>query len=81
MDYEYKKAGHCLRMKQLALKVSRKVMFDFLCHFFENSTLQPICESMGSVMTFSDSYANFTSTSDPSVLIEFIKQTYMADDC
>jgi hypothetical protein len=79
LDYAYRKEGHCLKMKQLALKVSEKVMFDFLCHFFENSTMQPISENMGSVMTFSDSYANFTSTSEPSVLIEFINRAFMAD--
>jgi len=78
---DYKNEGHFIKMKQLALKVSSKVMFDFLCHFFENATMQPICDSMCSVMTFSDSYVNFASSKEPSILVEFIRQTYLADDC
>lgn len=73
LSLEYKNEGHCHKMKQLALKVSSKVMLDFLCHFFENNTMQPICDNMCSVMTFSDSYVNFATSKEPSILIEFIK--------
>lgn len=77
---EYKQAGYPQRMKHLSLQICQKVMFDFLAHFFENATMQPICDSMFSVMTFSDSYVNYTTTTEPSVLLEFIKRTYLADN-
>jgi hypothetical protein len=78
---EYKHAGYPTRMKQMSLQICQKVMFDFLAHFFENATMQPICDSMFSVMTFSDSYVNFPSTKEPSVILEFIQRTYLADNC
>lgn len=56
-------------------------MTDFLSHFFENSTMQPICDNMCSVLTFSDSYVNYSNNKEPSILLEFIKATYLADNC
>ena len=56
-------------------------MMDFLCHFFENSTMQPICDNMCSVLTFSDSYVNYASNKEPSIIVEFIKRTYLNDNC
>jgi len=80
-SHEYKMAGHCHKMKTMALQISSKVMLDFLSHFFENSTMQPICESMNSVMTFSDSYVSFATQKSPSIILEFIKRTFLADNC
>jgi hypothetical protein len=80
-DHAYKLQGHFSKMKGLALKIGQKVMFDFLSHFFENATMQPIADAMGSILTFSDSYVNYANLKEPSILLEFIKNTYLSDNC
>ena len=71
--YEGESKQESVKMKQLALKMANKVVFDFMTHFQKNSSMGAIVEQI--ITIYCDAYVNFISTDDlgeAEVIFDFI---------
>lgn len=69
------------RMNQMSLRIGAKVMFDFLSHYHENACLTHITDAMSTLATFSEAHVSFLANEGPSVLVEFINEIFLNDQC
>jgi hypothetical protein len=68
-------------MRNLALMIGQKVVFDFMTHFKDDSSMKEIANCMRMLMISSDRPKTFLASSEGSCMYQFIEQTFMKDDC
>jgi hypothetical protein len=81
-QYQYQSdyVPHFNRLKHIALKIAGKVMFDMLAYYNYNMQMADITSSLQTILTFSDS-AYTLSKGEDSIILEFLKEYYLADGC
>ena len=62
------------------MEIARKSMFDMLSSYYYNIQMSDITNSIGSIIQFCDSHYTL-SRGDDSILLKFINDAYLNDDC
>ena len=79
-QYPHAYQPHFRKLKAAALTVAGTTLHDMLSYFDRNIQMSDITNSVGTILTFSDSgYA--VKRGDTSIVNEYVKSTYIADSC
>jgi len=77
-DHHYQVNFH--KLKQISLDIGGKFMYDMLCYYDRNVQLATISNSMGTILTFSDSQY-FLTSGTPSIVVTFVRKYLLEDSC
>jgi hypothetical protein len=78
--YDHHYQVHFHKLKQISLDIGGKVMYDMLCYYDRNVQLATISNSMGTILTFSDSQY-FLTSGTPSIVVTFVRKYLLEDSC
>ena len=67
-------------MKQVALHVGGKVLFDMQCYYERNVLLSDFGSSFGTLLLFSDA-AHSLEAGSKSLIVGFVNEYLLADSC
>ena len=78
--YDHNYQVHFHKLKQISLDIGGKVMYDMLCYYDRNVQLATMSNSMGTILTFSDSHY-FLSSGTASIVLAFVRKYLLEDSC